>query len=106
MQQKEIEAQQLQAQRFRAEARKVMIEAVGEAANQLDDKAVMYFYIKALEELGRGQATKIVFPAQFFNVLQGMDSQVKSAMVGAGLADVGLNNIIDSVKNKISEAGT
>ena len=105
MQQKEIEAQQLQAKRFEAEARKVMIEAVGDAANNLSDKAVMYFYIKALEELGRGQATKIIFPSQFFDVLGGMDSEVKNSMVGAGLANVGMGSIVDSVKNKIVELG-
>jgi regulator of protease activity HflC (stomatin/prohibitin superfamily) len=101
MQQKEIEAQQLQAKRFEAEARKVMIEAIGSAANNLSDKAVMYFYIKALEELGKGQATKIIFPTQFFDVLQGMDGEVKNSMVGAGLANVGIDTIVDSVKNKI-----
>jgi regulator of protease activity HflC (stomatin/prohibitin superfamily) len=101
MQQKEIEAQQLQAQRFRAEAKRVMIEAIGEAAEKLNDKAVMYLYIKALEEMGKGQATKVIFPMQFFDVLQGMGGDVKAAMAGAGLANVSIDELVGTIKNKI-----
>ncbi len=101
MQQKEIEAQQLQAQRFRAEAKRVMIEAIGKAAEKLNDKAVMYLYIKALEEMGKGQATKVIFPMQFFDVLQGMGGDVKAALAGAGLANVSMDELINNIKGKI-----
>jgi regulator of protease activity HflC (stomatin/prohibitin superfamily) len=104
MQQKEIEAQQLQAQRFRAEAKRVMIEAIGKAAEKLNDKAVMYLYIKALEEMGKGQATKVIFPMQFFDVLQGMGGDVKAALAGAGLANVSMNELINDIKGKIGSS--
>jgi regulator of protease activity HflC (stomatin/prohibitin superfamily) len=101
MQQKEIAAQQLQAQRLLAEAKRVMIEAVGEAAKNLDDRAIMYFYIKALEELGKGSATKIIFPAQFLDVLQNLGKNSGAVLAGAGIG-LSANEVIDSLKDKIA----
>ncbi len=101
MEQKEIAAQQLQAQKILAEAKRVMIEVVGEAAKKLDDRALMYFYIKALEELGRGSSTKILFPARFFDVLKGMGKNINGILAGAGIG-LSADEIINSLKNKIA----
>ncbi len=99
MQAKEIEAQQLQAQRFRAEARKVAIEAIGEAAEKLDDFSIMYLYLEALKELSKGQATKLIFPMQFFNVLEGMKKDVGKALAGLNVA-----SMVNAFKDKILES--
>jgi len=101
MQQKEISAQQLQAQRFLAEAKKIMIEAIGEAANKLSDKAIMYFYIKALEKLGAGKSTKILFPASFINVLEGLGSKMGGNLSSAGIG-LSVDEIVNSIKEKLS----
>ncbi len=101
MQQKEIAAQQLQAQRLLAEAKRVMVEVVGEAAGKLEDKALMYFYIKALEELGRGSSTKILFPTRFFDVLGDIGKNMGGALAGAGIG-VSANEIISGLKDKIT----
>ncbi len=97
MQQKEIAAQFMQAQKFRAEARKVAIEALGEAAKKLEDRALMYLYLKALEEISKGSGTKLVFPAQFMNVMKG------GFGIGTGLNAAGLDlkEAVEKVKEKI-----
>ncbi len=102
MQQKEIEAQQLQAQRFRAEAQKIVVEALGEAAGKLDNRAMMYFYLKALEEVGKGQSTKIVFPMKFFDVMENVGKTIPASLSAAGMSNLKIDDIINSVKNAIS----
>lgn len=101
MQQKEIESQQLQAQRFRAEAQKVMIEALGEAGSKLDEKAIMYFYLKTLEELGKSQSTKIVLPMQFFDMFKGVEKNIPQSLAKAGIANIGSGDIISKIKDSI-----
>ena len=99
MQQKEIAAQQLQAQRFRAEAKKVTLEAIGEAAKKLDDYSIMYLYLEALKEIGKGQSTKIIFPARFLSILDKMKSNM-----GTALAGLNVSNMVNAVKDKILES--
>ena len=48
----------------KAYAHKAEIDAVREAAGQLSDKALSYYYIRALEKMSEGKATKIVFPME------------------------------------------
>jgi regulator of protease activity HflC (stomatin/prohibitin superfamily) len=99
MQQKEIAAQQLQAQNFKAEAKKVAIEALGDAAKKLDDFSIMYLYLEALKKLGEGKATKMIFPAQFLNVLSNMKDNVGTALTG-----LNVSNMVGAMKDKILEA--
>ena len=47
MQQPEIAANLLQAQRFKAEAQKIVMEAIGEGSKALDDRSIMYLYLQA-----------------------------------------------------------
>lgn len=102
MQSKEIAAQQLQAQRFKAEARKVVINAIGKAAEDLSDRAIMYVYIKALEEMGKGEGTKVLFPAQFMNIVQNVGQKLQK---GKGeLKDINISEVISQVKDKILES--
>src|SRR3989338_5366142 len=66
-----------------AEAHKAEIDAVKEAAEHLSDKAISYYYIKALEKMSEGKATKIVFPLEIFKLAEAISGklgpQVKSA---------------------------
>lgn len=59
-----------------AMAHQVEIEAVRKAAEQLSDKAIAYYYIRALEKLGEGKATKIIFPME----LSKLASQIGSRL--------------------------
>ncbi len=66
-----------------AEAHKAEIDAVKEAAEHLSDKAISYYYIKALEKMSEGKATKIVFPLEIFKLAEAISGKlgppVKSA---------------------------
>ncbi|HDQ59889.1 MAG TPA: hypothetical protein ENN30_01715 [Candidatus Woesearchaeota archaeon] len=93
MQEPEIAQRSLQAQRFNAEAKKVVMKALGEGAKDLNEQAIAYLYIKALEEMSKGQATKILLPTQFASV---MGDVGKGLGMGTGL-DVGGMNVSQAV---------
>jgi hypothetical protein len=106
MQQPEIAANLLQAQRFKADAQKIVIEAIGEGGKSLDDKSVMYLYLQALKQMGESSSSKIVLPMQF---MQGMGALGGVAgLSAAGLASIGgqqnVQNVIDQIKTKITQA--
>ncbi|MDD5148318.1 MAG: SPFH domain-containing protein [Candidatus ainarchaeum sp.] len=61
--QKAAEQQKLARSQL-ADAHKLEIEAVKAAAEQLSDKALAYYYIRALEKLGEGRSTKFFFPME------------------------------------------
>jgi regulator of protease activity HflC (stomatin/prohibitin superfamily) len=61
--QKSAEQQKLARMQL-AEANKIEIDAVREAAEHLNDKSLSYYYIRALEKLGEGQSTKFVLPIE------------------------------------------
>ncbi|MCD6575590.1 MAG: SPFH domain-containing protein [Nanoarchaeota archaeon] len=98
MQQKEVASQFMQAEKFRAEARKLAIEALGDAAKKLDDRALMYLYIKAIEDISKSSGTKLVFPAQFMDVMKG------GFGVGTGLraAGIDVNDAVKAIKEKLT----
>jgi regulator of protease activity HflC (stomatin/prohibitin superfamily) len=53
-----------------AESEKAKILAVRDATENLDEKTVVYYYIKALEKMAEGQSTKIIFPMELTNLLE------------------------------------
>ncbi len=104
MQQPEIAANLLQAQRFKADAQKIVMEAVGEGGKALDDKSMMYLYLQALKQMGESSSSKIVLPMQF---MQGMGAMGGLAgLSAAGLASIGgqdnVQNVVDQIKTKIA----
>jgi regulator of protease activity HflC (stomatin/prohibitin superfamily) len=46
----------------RALAKKIELEAVKEAVEDMNDKVLLYFYLEALKEMAAGRSTKIIFP--------------------------------------------
>lgn len=48
----------------RAKGHVAEIEAIKKAAEDLSDRALAYYYIKALEKLGEGKSTKFLFPME------------------------------------------
>ena len=101
MQSKEIASNDLQATRFSAEAKKLVIKAIGEGAKHLDDRAMMYLYIEALKSMGEGPGSKVIFPAEFMRIV---------GNVGAGLSakgslkDADVPALIQQVKNALTES--
>ncbi len=53
-----------------AESEKAKILAVRDATENLDEKTVVYYYIKALEKMAEGQASKIIFPMELTSLLE------------------------------------
>lgn len=98
MKEKTIAKERLQAQRFRAEARKIAIEAIGEGAKKLDERAISYLYLKALEEIGKGKGTKLVFPMKFFDVVEDLGKEFAKNLKGSG---IDITEAISAFKEKI-----
>ncbi|MDN5367045.1 MAG: hypothetical protein PWQ11_456 [Candidatus Diapherotrites archaeon] len=63
-----------------AEAEKVKIEAVKQAAGELNEKALAYYYLKALEQIASGKATKIVLPLEVSTLAQSISSALGGAV--------------------------
>ncbi|MBE5728407.1 hypothetical protein IHE51_00935 [Candidatus Parvarchaeota archaeon] len=105
--QPEISANLLQAQRFKADAQKIVMEAIGEGGKALDDRSIMYLYLQALKQMGESSSSKIVLPMQFFQGLGGMAGGLAGLSTTA-IASLGgqqnVQNVIDSIKQKITDA--
>lgn len=54
----------------KAEAHEREILAVKQAAENLSDKALAYYYVKALEEIGKSGSTKLVLPLEVTRLLE------------------------------------
>ncbi|NCP72551.1 hypothetical protein GW835_04135 [archaeon] len=52
-----------------AESEKAKILAVKDATDQLSEKTVIYYYLKALEKMAEGQSSKIIFPMELTSLL-------------------------------------
>ena len=58
-----------------ADAHEKEIEAVRDAAENLSDKALAYYYIKALEKIGESSSTKFVLPMELTRLAESISSQ-------------------------------
>ncbi|MCL4398700.1 MAG: SPFH/Band 7/PHB domain protein [Candidatus Parvarchaeota archaeon] len=109
MQQPEIAANLLQAQRFKAEAQKIVMEAIGEGSKSLDDRSIMYLYLQALKQIGESSSSKIVLPMQFMqnagSMLGGMAGLSTTALASLG-GQENVQNVIDKIKEKISQTAS
>ena len=66
----------------RAMAHEYEIETVKRAAEHLSDRAMAYYYIRALEKLGEGKSTKFMFPMEITKLAESIGKGVQS---GPGL---------------------
>jgi regulator of protease activity HflC (stomatin/prohibitin superfamily) len=109
MQQPEIAANLLQAQRFKAEAQKIVMEAIGEGSKSLDDKSIVYLYLQALKQIGESSSSKIVLPMQFMqnagSMLGGIAGLSTTALASLG-GQENVQNVIDKIKEKISQVNS
>ena len=65
-----------------AESEKAKILAVKEATEQLSDKAVIYYYIKALEKMAEGKSSKIIFPMELTSLLSKITGNITGNVTG------------------------
>lgn len=61
-----------------AESERAKINAIREATESLSDKTILYYYIKALEKVGEGQSSKIIFPMELTNLLHSISDKINT----------------------------
>jgi regulator of protease activity HflC (stomatin/prohibitin superfamily) len=61
-----------------AKAHEYEIETVKRAAEHLSDKAMAYYYIRALEKLGEGKSTKFMFPMELSRLAESIGKGAQS----------------------------
>lgn len=90
------------ASRFQAEARRVLIEVMGDAAERLNPNALTYLYLKALEKIAKSEGSKIVLPVNYPRILEGL---VTGAGLGLGidLSKEEQEKIISKITEKLSK---
>lgn len=69
----------------KAKAHQAEIDAVKQAAGELSDKALSYYYIRAIEKLGEGKATKIIFPMEVSKLASAISGQVSGQSSGESI---------------------
>ncbi|HNV01054.1 MAG TPA: SPFH domain-containing protein [archaeon] len=74
MHEEKAAVQQKLARMERALAHKAEIEAVKEAAKGLDENALAYYYIRAIENMSKTKGSKVFFPAEFSNLAQSISN--------------------------------
>ncbi len=70
-----------------AQAEHEKIKAINLAATELSDKSVAYYYIKALEEMSRGESTKIIFPMEFTKLASIITGKIDGTQTEQNKAD-------------------
>jgi regulator of protease activity HflC (stomatin/prohibitin superfamily) len=87
MHEQKAAVQQKLARMERALAHKAEIEAVKEAASQLDEKALAYYYIKAIEGMANSKGSKVFFPSEFTQLAQSFANSTSSKKNGINIGD-------------------
>ncbi len=58
-----------------AKGHQAEIEAIRAAAENLGDKAIAYYYIRALEKIGEGKSTKFILPMELTNLAKSLSGK-------------------------------
>lgn len=95
MHEEKAAVQQKLARMERALAHKAEIQAVKEAAAGLDQKALTYYYIKAIEGMSKSKGSQVFFPAEF--------SKLAGAFAGSKNASPKLEKINDEYKEVLKD---
>ncbi|MFH0906627.1 MAG: SPFH domain-containing protein [archaeon] len=69
-----------------AEGEKAKILAVKEATDIMSDKTVIYYYIRALEKMADGQASKIIFPMELTSLLEKITDNIGHTRIGPNIS--------------------
>ena len=79
MHEQKAAVQQKLARLERALAHKAEIDAVQEAASKLDEKALAYYYIKAIENMSNSKGSKVFFPSEFSKLAESFTNSTSGA---------------------------
>lgn len=97
---KRVAAENLEAKKFIAEARRILTAALGDATKSFDDKTISYLYIKALENM---KSAKMMVPAEFLDVVKpsaGGSGNLARGMIAGTTYNKALNMIEQEVVNE------
>jgi regulator of protease activity HflC (stomatin/prohibitin superfamily) len=95
MHQEKAAVQQKLARMEKALAHKAEIEAVKEAAKDLDANALSYYYIRAIENMSNSKGSKVFFPAEF--------SKLANIFSSSQLKDVSKGEDVGKYKKLLEE---
>ncbi|MEM3411939.1 MAG: SPFH domain-containing protein [archaeon] len=76
MHQRRVEEQRKLAAKERAEAKKIEILALQEAAGKLSQPTLHYLYLQALEKIAEGKSNKIIFPLELSKFVEALSSKL------------------------------
>lgn len=99
LQSQKIAVQEKLARMERALGQKAEIDAVKEASADLSNEALTYYYIKALEKMADGQATKIIFPAEVTKLAELVSGKIAGTKNTDYYADL-IKNYFEKNKKK------
>jgi len=88
----------------KANAHKAEINAVKEATEGLSDKALKYYYLKALEEMSHGKSTKIIFPLEFSSLASSIGGSLGAKQSGDQMAETMKKALDVYVSKAVAEA--
>jgi len=104
MHEQKAAVQQKLARIERAIGHKAEIDAVKEAAAGLSDRALNYYYIKALEEMSKGKSTKLIFPLQFSNLAQSIGNRIGGSQSDAKIEEAVRKALEKNVETAVKKA--
>ncbi|MFA6064692.1 MAG: SPFH domain-containing protein [archaeon] len=87
MHEEKAAVQQKLARMEKALAHKAEIDAVQESASKLDDRALAYYYIKAIEGMANSKGSKVFFPSEFTQLAQSFTNSTNSNAAKKGSAN-------------------
>jgi len=85
MHEEKAAVQQKLARMEKALAHKAEIDAVQESASKLDDRALAYYYIKAIEGMANSKGSKVFFPSEFTQLAQSFTNSTNSNAAKSGV---------------------
>lgn len=104
MHEQKAAVQQKLARMERALAQKAEIDAVREAASSLDEKALAYYYIKAIEGMANSKGSKVFFPSEFTQLASSFASATGKTGKGATKVEYYKNILKDYVDSSVKKA--
>ena len=82
MHQRKAAEQQKYAAEELARAQAIRIDAVSDSAGRLNDPALQYLYLQALEKIAEGRSSKIIFPIELTHLAERLSARMGGSMAG------------------------
>ncbi len=96
-----IAEKEKKARTWRAEAKKIELEAIKDATKDMNERVLLYFYLEALKKLAEGRATKIIYPLDLSTLAQAISKQI-GGVVPADKIENDLKKYEDVIKKLLS----